>query len=99
MERHVKPHRKRPEYAQAILNRTVLADWKGRDARTIKPTEVIQLLDRLVDKGSPVAANRTAALLSQLFRFGVASANRGIQPGTVAVPPRRQGKAAGARFV
>jgi hypothetical protein len=71
MERHVRPHRKRPDYAQAILNQDVLTEWRGRDARTIEPAEVIALLDKIVDRGSPVMANRTAALLGQLFKFGI----------------------------
>jgi integrase len=71
MERHVRPRRKRPEYAEAILNRDVLSVWRGRDARTIEPHEVIDLLDGIVDRGSPVQANRTAALLGQMFKFGI----------------------------
>lgn len=71
LERHVRPRRKRPEYAQAILDRDVLPAWRGRDARTIKPREVIELLDSIVDRGSKVMANRTAALLSQMFKFGL----------------------------
>jgi integrase len=70
-ERYLKPTRRRPEYAEDILNRDVLPEWKGRDARTIKPREVIELLDKIVERGSPVAANRTAALLGQLFKFGI----------------------------
>lgn len=73
MERHVKPNRERPEYVQAILNRDVLhADaWLGRDARTIKPREVIELLDKIVARGSPVMANRTAGIIGQMFLYGV----------------------------
>ena len=71
LERYVKPHRRRPEYVLAILNKDVLPAWKGRDARTIKPREVIELLDGIVERGSPVAANRTAAVLAQLFKFGI----------------------------
>jgi integrase len=71
LERYVRPTRKRPEYAEAILNRDVLPAWKGRDARTIEPAEVIDLLDAIVDRGSPVQANRTAALLGQMFKFGI----------------------------
>lgn len=71
MTRYVRPKRKRPEYAQAIIDRDVLPNWKGRDARTIEPGEVIELLDGIVDRGSPVSANRTAALLSQMFKFGI----------------------------
>lgn len=71
IERYLRPTRKRPEYAEAILTRDVVPEWKGRDARTIEPGEVIALLDGIVERGSKVMANRTAALLSQLFRFGV----------------------------
>ncbi|MGH8229783.1 MAG: tyrosine-type recombinase/integrase [Steroidobacteraceae bacterium] len=69
--RYLRPHRKRPEYAEAILAKDVLPRWKGRDARTIEPTEVLELLDGIVERGSKVMANRTAALLAQLFKFGI----------------------------
>ena len=45
--------------------------WATRDARTIQPREVIELLDAIVDRGSPVTANRTAGLLTQMFKFAV----------------------------
>jgi len=69
--RYLRPHRKTPEWAEGILNRDVLAQWKGRDARTITPSEIIERLDEIVERGAPVLANRTASLLSQLFRFGI----------------------------
>ena len=67
------PHmgRKRPEYAEAIFARDVLPEWKGRDVRTIEPFEVIALLKKIKGRGSPIAANRTASLLTQLFKFGI----------------------------
>lgn len=71
MERHVKPTRKRPEYAERILNTDVLPEWRGRDARTIQPHEVIALLDKIVDRGSKILANRAAGLLGQMFKFGI----------------------------
>lgn len=71
LERYVKPHRRRPEYADWLLKRDALKEWRGRDARTITPTEVVELLDGIVDRGAPILANRTAALLSQMFRFGI----------------------------
>lgn len=73
LERHVKPNRKQPAYVHNILKRDVLSAnaWKGRDARTIKPREVIELLDKIVARGSPVMANRTAGILSQMFLYGV----------------------------
>lgn len=69
--RYLRPHRKRPEWAEAIIDRDILPKWKGRDARTITPPEVIDLLDGIVERGARVLANRTASLLSQLFRFAI----------------------------
>jgi integrase len=73
LERHVKRQRKRPEYVQRFLDAEVLpADkWGARDARTITPREVVELLDGIVERGSPAMANRGAGILSQMFRFGV----------------------------
>lgn len=71
MERFIKPNRKRPEYAKRIIDTDVLPHWSGRDARTITPREIIERLDAIVARGAPVQANRTAAILSQMFLFGV----------------------------
>jgi integrase len=71
MERHVKRKSKRPEDVQRMLEKDVLTAWKGRDVRTIAPREVIELLDSVVDRGSPVAANRLASKIGQMFKFGV----------------------------
>jgi integrase len=71
MRLHVTPHRKRPEYVQAVLDNDVLRWWSTRDARTIKPREVIELLDKVVDRGSKVMANRVASVLGQMFKFGI----------------------------
>ena len=64
-------NRKRPAYVQRILNTDVLPLWANRDARTITPREVIELLDKVVDRGSPVMANRISDVLSQLFKYGI----------------------------
>lgn len=73
LERHVKRQRKRPEYVERFLAAEVLTPtaWAGRDARTITPRQVVELLDGIVERGSPTMANRGAGILSQMFRFGV----------------------------
>ena len=71
MEKYVRPGRDDPDYVDRILKKDVLTMWAGRDARTIKPREVIELLDGIVARGSPVMANRTGDVVSQLFLYGV----------------------------
>ena len=71
IEKHLRPRRKRPEQAERALNADVLPVWRHRDPRTITPAEVIELLDGIVERGSPMMANRTATLLGQLFKFAI----------------------------
>jgi integrase len=71
MARFIIPHRKRPEYVHRILDVEVLKHWRTRDARTILPRDVIELLDGIVDRGSRTMANRTAAILGQMFKFAI----------------------------
>src|SRR5690606_3171674 len=71
LRRHVRRRRRRPVQAEYYLAAGVLPEWGTRDARTITPREVIELLDAMVDRGAPVAANRLASLLGQMFRFGI----------------------------
>ncbi len=71
MQRHIRPNRKQPDYVQRLLDVDVVPTWKGRDARTIKAREVVELLDGITARGSKVMANRVAAVLGQMFRFGI----------------------------
>ncbi len=71
MERFIRPHRKHPDHVQRILNVELLPYLGARDARTIKPRDIIELLDRIVERGSPIMANRVAGILAQLFKFAV----------------------------
>jgi integrase len=71
MEKYVRPGRDRPEYVEAVLKKDVLTEWAGRDARSITPREVIELLDGIVERGSKVMANRTGAIVAQMFKYGI----------------------------
>jgi integrase len=71
LENHIRPRLKRPEKVEDMLRRDVLPAWGERDARTIEPIEVIELLDAVVKRGSPIAANRLASVLGQMFKYGI----------------------------
>lgn len=59
--------RKRPEAAKALLDANVLPYLGSRAAASIRKRDLVVLLDRIVSRGSPVAANRVNALLKQAF--------------------------------
>lgn len=71
MARFITPNRKNPAEVQRMLTKDVLSEWAGRDARTIKPRDVLELLDGIVDRGSAIMSNRVHSLLKQLFKYGV----------------------------
>ena len=70
-----------------VLRVEALAHWRGRDARTITPREVIERLDAIVQRGSFVMANRVAAILRQLFLHGVHRATIPSSPVQLLFPP------------
>jgi integrase len=49
----------------------VLPHWKAKAATAIERGDVIELVERLVTAGKPVAANRVQALVSKVFSFGI----------------------------
>jgi len=71
MRVYIRPKRKHPEAVRRMIDKDVLSVWRGRDARTITPRQVIELLDGIVARDSPVMANHVARLLGQMFKFGI----------------------------
>jgi integrase len=54
-----------------ILKREVLSAWSGKSIHSITKQDIIALLDRIVDRGSPGTANRTFKVLRALFNWGI----------------------------
>ncbi len=88
VQRYVLRERKHPEQVQQMLDRNVLPFWRRRKAQDITPRDVTLLLDRVVDRGSKVMANRVAAVVSQMFKFGV---QRGLLTASPCVALQRPG--------
>jgi integrase len=71
IRRYVQRERKRPVEAEQTIEANILKTWRHRPAKSITRRDGVLLLDKIVDRGSPVMANRVAALLAQMFSFGV----------------------------
>lgn len=69
-ERYAKKERKRPEDAKALFDHNATPAFRKLKAKDVTRRTVIQLLDGVTDR-SPSVANHFAALLMQVFRFGV----------------------------
>jgi len=75
IERHAKAKKRSWAEDQRMLDKDVKPAWGKRKAKNVTRRDVIRLLDGIADRGAPVAANRTYAVLSKMFRFAV---RRGI---------------------
>jgi prolyl-tRNA editing enzyme YbaK/EbsC (Cys-tRNA(Pro) deacylase) len=72
-KRHLKASTARE--VERLLNKEVAEPWRGRQLSEIKRADVHDLLDAIVERGSPVGANRTLAWLRRLCAWAV---ERGI---------------------
>lgn len=54
-----------------IINRDLLTPWRNLLAKEIRRRDVIRLVDEIKDRGAPVMANRTLAVIRRVFRFGI----------------------------
>jgi integrase len=72
IDQHAKPKKRSWSEDQRILDREALPRWRTLKVKEISYHHVQQVLDGIVQRGAPIAANRTLALLRKLFNFAVA---------------------------
>ncbi len=75
IERYAKANTKSWAETKRILDKEVVAVWRGRHLAAIGRADVHDLLDGVVDRGSPVMANRVLAALRKMCSWAV---DRGI---------------------
>jgi integrase len=89
LERHVR-RSNRPRTAQEterLLRQHVLPRWRGRMVHEITRRDVLDALDRVVDGGAPIAANRVLAAVRKFFNWCVARDILAASPCAGVKPP------------
>jgi len=89
LERHVR-RSNRPRTAQEterLLRQHVLPRWRGRMVHDIARRDVLDILDRVVDGGAPIAANRVFAAVRKFFNWCVARDILAASPCAGVKPP------------
>lgn len=73
LDRHARAKTKprTAEETERLFRLHVLPAWGSRKVEDITRADVVELLDGIVDRGSPVAANRTFAAARKLFNWCV----------------------------
>ncbi len=71
MERWAKPNKKSWKEDQRLLDKDVRPVLGEKKITEVRRRDVIHTLDRIKDRGSLVAANRTFAVISRMFNFAL----------------------------
>jgi integrase len=71
------------------LRKDVIPAWGHRKAKDIARRDAIVLLDAIVDRGSPIAANRTLAVIRRMFGWAL---SRDIVPASSCVAVKAPAK-------
>src|SRR5262249_49795796 len=57
---------------ERLLRRNVLRHWRGRSVASITRRDVLDVLDRVVDAGAPIEANRVLAATRKMVAWAAA---------------------------
>lgn len=71
IERYAKANTRSWLETERMLKKEVVGAWKGRNLSAIGKADVHELLDKIVDRGSPIAANRVLAALRRMCNWAV----------------------------
>jgi len=71
IEKYAKPRNKDWRETQRLLKREFASVWRGRDIRKIEKSDVLVVLDRIIKRGSPGAANHAYFAIRKLFNWAV----------------------------
>jgi len=71
IEKWAKPRKRSWQEDQRQLTANVLPFIGRKKAGNVTKRDIIEILDNLIDRGSPIAANRTFAVIRKMFKFGL----------------------------
>ncbi len=69
LERDIKKRTRTAKETERICNKDILPTWKERLVTDIRRSDILRLLDSIVDRGSGVSANRTLNVLRRFFNW------------------------------
>ena len=72
LEKWARPRKRSAAEDERMLRKDVLPLWGKRKAKDIRRRDVILLLDGIVERGAPIAANRVLSVVRRMFNFAVA---------------------------
>jgi len=71
LEKWAKPRKRSWQEDERILKKDVASIIGKRKAKDVTKRDIILILDQVIDRGAPIAANRTLAAIRRMFNFAV----------------------------
>jgi integrase len=71
LEKWAKPRKRSWEEDERMLIKDVIPHIGKQKAKNITRRDIVTLLDKVLERGSPIAANRTLAVTRRMFNFAV----------------------------
>jgi integrase len=90
LEKYARPNKRSAAADERALKKEVVPVWGRRKAKEITRRDIIRLLDDVVDRGSPVMANRLLDMLRRMFAFGVQRDILGATPCVLIEAPTKE---------
>ncbi|ODB94683.1 hypothetical protein A3197_18205 [Candidatus Thiodiazotropha endoloripes] len=87
IEKWAKPRKRSWKKDQSTLDRDVVSEWGRRKAKDITRRDVVIMLDGIVERGAPIQANRTLAVVRKMFNFAVSRDIMASNPCLQVKPP------------
>lgn len=78
LTRHLEAKGKDTKDAKSLWHKDLYA-LRNRKLNSIKSRDIVELYDRILDRGAPQVANKIHGLLSAMFRFGMKRAYPGLE--------------------
>lgn len=79
IEKYAKRRKRSWQRDDEVLKRDVLPEWGERKAREIRRADVLDLVEGIRDRGAPIGANRTLALIRRMYNWALERDAYGIE--------------------
>lgn len=71
LEKHAKPNKRKWKEDERLIHKELMPVWRRKLAHEIKRKDVLNVLDAIVERGSPIQANRVLALIRKIFNWAI----------------------------
>ncbi len=92
LEKWARPRKRSAAEDERLLRKEVSPNLGRRRAKDIVRRDIIELLDAIVDRGAPIGANRTLAIIRRMFSWAVERDILGASPCVSIKAPARENR-------